>query len=142
MMNTATPAATTQVRIGNRCIDKKVAARPTRIANHLVKSGRDLVMLGAAERLLRNRTFDTLLGGEMEAEMGGLFLEAGRSGRVRKVRANGTQASCLWGQRASSLLEAAPAGRMPARRTAWKAVFRLSGRALRDAENLGLNSRR
>jgi len=43
------------------------------------------------------------------------------------------QASCLCGQRASSLRESAFAGRMPARRTAWKAVFRLSGHALTPA---------
>ena len=41
--------------------------------------------------------------------------------------AAGTQASCQCGQRASSLHRCASAGRMPARRTAWKAVFRFVG---------------
>jgi hypothetical protein len=42
------------------------------------------------------------------------------------MRVTGTQATCLCVQRASSLQAAASAGRMPASRTAWMAVFRFS----------------
>ncbi len=50
---------------------------------------------------------------------------------IRRMGASGSQASCLCGQRASSLRSLIPAGWKPAGRTAWKAVFRLAGSLLR-----------